>query len=148
MILKFPSIFILSLALCAPLQAQDSSEKKPAAEAKSEAALPADVLNYYGKISGTVESVDAAKSEMKVKVSTATADAAKNKAPKPETLAGMVITVTPLEKKDKDGKKSLDAASVAFIGGAKAGDPVTLDVRASSKGVVFRLLKVPSAAGK
>jgi len=124
--------------------------KAPAGSApkKLGPSLPADVLNFYGKITGTVDSVDLAKSELKVKVASATADPAKNKAPKPEALSGMTITVTPLAKKPGDDAGVLDEASVAYIKGAKAGDAVTLDVRASSKGVVFRLLKVPVSAGK
>jgi|GEM_PF-5270670 len=125
-------------------------DKEPAKDApkKEGPSLPADVLNFYGKVTGTVESVDASKYELKVKVASAEADSEKNKAPKPEALAGMTITVTPLAKKQDDDTVKVDEASVAYIKGAKAGDAVTLNVRASSKGVVFRLLKVPAAAAK
>jgi hypothetical protein len=106
------------------------------------------VLNFSGKVTGRVVSVDLEKSEMNVKVTAADADPAKNKAPKPGALAGMTITVTPLQVKKDDGSTVLEPAATAYIKGAKAGDSVTIPVRASSKGVVFRLLKVPSAAAK
>lgn len=114
----------------------------------TEAKLPADVLGFEGKVTGTVESVDLEKATLKIKVTKAEAHAEKNKAPKPEALAGMTITVTPLDQKEKDGTPKVDAKAVAYIKGALAGDAVTLDLRSSSKGVVFRLLKVPSAGGK
>ena len=141
--------FCLLLALLLPCAADDktAAPEKPAAEA-AEPTLPKDVLDFYGKITATVESVDAEGKEMKVKVTEVSADAEKNKAPKPETLSGMSITVTPLEKKQKDGSKKLDAATVEWMKGAKVGDTVKVSVRASSKGVVFRLLTVPGAAGK
>lgn len=141
---------LLVMVVSAPwLPAQEKSgDEKSHPAAATEAKLPEGVLNFYGRITGTVESVDGGKGEMKVKVGTAVPDAAKNKATKPEALVGMVITVTPLEKKDAAGKKALDATSVAYIKGAHAGDAVALAVRASSKGVVFRLLKVPAAAEK
>ena len=131
-------------------EAAKDGKKLPAKETpkKGTASLPPDVMNFSGKVTGTVESVDPAKYELKVKVTSATADPAKNKAPKPETLAGMSIIVTPLGKPKDDDTVEADAASVAYIKGAKPGDPVTLDVRASSKGVVFRLLKVPVSAVK
>jgi hypothetical protein len=132
---------------------RSAADDKPAA-APSKAtppeagSLPADVLLFHGTVTATVVSVDAEKTEMKVKVTSAAPDPAKNKAPKPEALAGMTITVTPLQVKKSDGKSVLDEAGSAYIKGARPGDPVTIPVRASSKGVVFRLLKVPSAAGK
>ncbi len=146
---------LLSLAFAIPAGAQDAkkdNEKKtePARQVPGDArtvpSLPEDVLNFYGKVTGTVEAVDA-EGSMKVKVSKAEADAAKNKAPKPESLVGMTIIVTPLAKKGEADKAVVDAAALAYVKGSKVGDPVTLDVRASSKGVVFRLLRVPTAAG-
>jgi hypothetical protein len=135
-----------------------SAPEAPASDAKSttepgkgaaagEGKLPADVQNFHGKITGTVGSVDTKAATLKVKVISVEADAGKNKAPKPGALAGMTITVTPLQKNNEAGDETLDEAAVAYIKGARTGDAVTLDVRASSKGVVFRLLKVPSAAG-
>ena len=145
---------LTALTVCLLPVAVRADEKTPAPAAepgkeapKDAASLPADVQNFYGKVTGTVVSVDLGKSEMKVKVTSAEADAEKNKAPKPAALAGMTIVVTPLAVK-KDDTVALDEAAVAYIKGAKAGDAVTIPVRASSKGVVFRLLKVPSAAGK
>lgn len=148
------SLLAIGAAAVVPLQAQEKppagNEKKPekkADPATAEEALPAGILNFFGKVTGTVEAVDPAKSELRVKVSSAVADPEKNKALKPESLAGMTVTITPLAK-PKDGVQVNDEASVAFIRGARVGDPVTLDVRASSKGVVFRLLKVPVSGGK
>jgi hypothetical protein len=142
---------LLSLATAVSLPAQDkpaAGGAKKSEPAKGEASLPPDVRSFYGQVTGTVASVDTAKSEMTVKVTKATADSTKSKAPKPDALAGMTIVVTPLLKKSADGKESLDEASVAYIKGAKPGDPVTVSVRASSKGVVFRLLKVPTSASQ
>ena len=108
--------FCLLLALLLPCAADDkpaapaAAPEKPASEA-AEPTLPKDVLDFYGKITATVESVDAEGKELKVKVTEVSADAEKNKAPKPEALTGMSITVTPLEKKQKDGSKKLDAAA-------------------------------------
>ena len=146
-----PAVTALLLAfssLSSPAGEKSGSDAKKTESAKEEASLPADVQNFYGEVTGTVASVDAAKSELSVKISKAVGDPARNKAPKPEALAGMTIAVTPLLKKSADGKQALDEASVAYIKGAKAGDPVTISVRASSKGVVFRLLKVPASAGQ
>ncbi len=146
---------LLSFAFAIPSGAQDSEKDKekqtePAKEASGDSkavpSLPEGVLNFYGKVTGTVEAVDA-QGYMKVKVSKAEADAAKNKATKPESLVGMTIVVTPLAKKGEGAESVLDAAALAYVKGSRVGDPVTLDVRASSKGVVFRLLKVPTAAG-
>lgn len=120
----------------------------PAAGGRKDGSLPKDVMGFYGSVTGTVEAVDAEAVTFKVKVTKAVGDASKNKAPKPEALTGMIIVVTPLAAKDKEGKSVLDEKASAYIKGAKSGDPVTLAVRASSKGVVFRLLKVPSAGGK
>ena len=145
--------FCLLFAFMMPCAADEkpatpaAAAEKPAGES-AEPTLPKDVLDFYGKITGTVESVDVEGKVLKLKVTEVSADAEKNKAPKPETLNGMSITVTPLEKKQKDGSKKLDAAAVAWMKGAKAGDTVKLSIRASSKGVVFRLLTVPGAAGK
>lgn len=159
MIRPFLSAALLSLAFAMPAQAQaqdadKGKEKKtqPAKEdpekPKSVPSLPEGVLNFYGKVTGTVESVETEKGYLKVKVTSAQADAEKNKATKPASLAGMTIYVTPLAKRGEGDKAIPDEAALAYIKGAKAGDPVTLDVRASSKGVVFRLLKVPTAAAK
>lgn len=159
MIRPLLSAILLSLAFAvsAHAQAEDADKGKgkktgPAkvepAKPKTPPSLPEGVLNFYGKVTGTVESVEAEKGYFKVKVTKAEADAEKNKATKPEALAGMTIQVTPLAKKGESDQAVLDEAAVAYIKGAKAGDPVTLDVRASSKGVVFRLLKVPTAAAK
>lgn len=151
MIRYFLTALIICLAAIAPSRAEDAPAPdgdKKTKPAEKEATLPAEVLNYYGKVTGTVASVDTAGSEIRVKVTSAQPDAAKNKAPKPNSLTGMTITVTPLQTKKDDGTTGLDPASVEYIKGAKAGDAVTLDVRASSKGVVFRLLKVPAAAVK
>ena len=146
---------LLLAAAAIPAGAQDSekdTEKKtePAKEASGDSktvpTLPEGVLNFYGKVTGTVEAVDA-QGYMKVKVSKSEADAAKNKATKPESLVGMTIILTPLAKKGEGDKAVVDAAALAYVKGSKVGDPVTLDVRASSKGSVFRLLKVPTAAG-
>lgn len=104
--------------------------------------------NFYGRVTGLVAAVDMEKSEFSIKVSAAVPDALKNKATRPAALQGMTITVTPLERKDATGGKSLDAGAAAYIRGAKPGSEVTIDVRASSKGVVFRLLQVPAPAGK
>lgn len=140
------------LAIALPCAADDkpaaAPEKAKPAEAPAAGSLPKDVLEFYGKVTGTVETADAGGKQITVKVKEATADAEKNKAPKPEALKGMTITVTPLEKKQKDGSKSLDAPAVAWMKGAKAGDSVTISIRASSKGEVFRLLTVPAAAPK
>ena len=122
--------------------------KEDSGKPKSVPALPEGVLNFYGKVTGTVESVDAEKGSFKVKVTKAEANPEKNKATEPESLAGMIIQVTPLAKQGEEDKAVLDPGAVAYIKGAKTGDAVTLDVRASSKGVVFRLLKVPAAATK
>lgn len=127
---------------------EEGKEPAKGAPKKEGPSLPADVLNFYGKVTGTVESVDAAKYQLKVKVASAEAEAGKNKAPKPAALAGMTITVTPIAKQKDDDTFEVDEAVLAYIKGAKAGDAVTLNVRASSKGVVFRLLKVPAAAAK
>lgn len=128
----------------------DAGQNEPEKEAPKPAdpTLPADVLGFYGTVSGTVEKVDAGNATLTVKVASAVADAEKNKAPKPEALAGLTITVTPLNAKGKDDKTVLDEKAVAYIKGAIAGDSVTLAVRASTKGDVFRLLKVPAAGGK
>ncbi|HEX2747664.1 MAG TPA: hypothetical protein VHM91_06680 [Verrucomicrobiales bacterium] len=134
--------------MSSPAGEKPGSDAKKGEPAKEEASLPADVQNFYGQVTGTVASVDAAKSEFSVKITKVAADSAKSKAPRPESLAGMTITVTPLLKKNAEGKQALDEASVAYIKGAKSGDPVTISVRASSKGVVFRLLKVPTSAGQ
>ncbi|HWB05730.1 MAG TPA: hypothetical protein VG796_22105 [Verrucomicrobiales bacterium] len=147
------------LAFClvaAPLAAQDKPasgsarkiEPKDKDKDKAEASLPADTRSFYGEVTGTVASVDTTKSELSVKVASTKADSARNKAPKPEALAGQMITITPLLKKGADGKEALDAASVSYIKGAKTGDSITVSVRASSKGVVFRLLKVPTSVGQ
>ena len=150
------ALFTLAPAM-AQAQAEDADkdkEKKTAPakadpeKSKTAPSLPEGVLNFYGKVTGTVESVEAEKGILKVKVTSAQADAEKNKATMPESLAGMSIQVTPLAKKGEDDKAIPDEAALAYIKGAKAGDPVTLDVRASSKGVVFRLLKIPTAAAK
>lgn len=103
---------------------------------------------FFGKVTGTVESLDNEGKQLKIKVTEATANSEKNKAPKPETLRGMTITITPLEKKQKDGTKKLDAAVLEWMKGAETGDSVTISIRASSKGEVFRLLSVPTAAPK
>lgn len=148
------SVALLSSAVALP-EAEDADKERKTAPAKEDSgkpksapALPEGVLNFYGKVTGTVESVDAEKGSFKVKVTTAEANAEKNKAAKPESLTGMTIEVTPLAKSGEDDKVVLDPEAVAYIKGAKAGDAVTLNVRASSKGVVFRLLKVPAAATK
>jgi hypothetical protein len=151
MIRRALTALLLSLTTPLPSPAQDkpaAGDVKKSAPAKAEDSLPADILGFYGQVTGTVASVDTTKSEMKVKVATTKADPAKSKAPKPEALAGMTINVTPLLKKGTDGKESLDEASVAYIKSAKTGDSVTISVRASSKGVDFRLLKVPTSAGQ
>ena len=145
------ALLALFVALPAAAQEPDKDKKTPPAKEdsvkpKSVPSLPEGVLNFYGKVTGTVEAVDA-KGFIKVKVTRAEADPEKNKASKPEALAGMTITVTPLAKTGEGDKAELDPAALAYINGAKAGDQVTLNVRASSKGVVFRLLKVPTAAG-
>ncbi len=148
------SAALLSSAVALPQAADADKEKKtpPAKEdsekPKSVPALPEGVLNFYGKVTGTVESVEAEKGYFKVKVTKAEASAEKNKATKPESLAGMTIYVTPLAKKGEGDNVVPDPEAMAYIKGAKAGDAVTLEVRASSKGVVFRLLKVPAAATK
>jgi hypothetical protein len=141
--------FIAALIFNCPAQDKPAAvpeEKAPEAPAGPQ--LPKEVLDFQGRITGTVESVKSDGREMKVKVSSASADAEKNRAAKPEALSGMSITVTPLEKRQPDKSVKIDEAAVAWIKGAKAGDAVQLEVRASSKGVVFRLLKVPGAAGK
>ncbi len=155
-ILLTAALFTLAPAM-ARAQATDADKAKekkiaPAKadpeKAKTAPSLPEGVLNFYGKVTGTVESVEAGKGILKVKVTSALADAEKNKATMPESLAGMTIQVTPLAKKGQGDKAIVDEAAAAYIKGTKAGDPVTLDVRASSKGVVFRLLKVPTSAAK
>jgi hypothetical protein len=164
MIRYIPAAFLLCCAAPVTVRSQDApatgdkkaqpgkGETKPPAKAapkKDGPSLPVDVLNFHGKVTGTVESVDTAKHELRVKVASAAANPEKNKAPKPEALSGMTITVTPLEKrKASDSAAEPDEAAVAYFKGAKPGDVVTLDVRASSKGVVFRLLKVPVSGGK
>jgi hypothetical protein len=139
-------VLVLSLAcpVCLPAQ-EKAGDAKKAESVKGEGSLPPEVQNFHGQVSGTVASVDLAKSGMKVKVTKVTADTAKSKAPKPEALTGTTINVTPLLKKGEDGKDGLDPVSVAYIKGAKPGDAVTISVRASSKGVDFRLLKVPNS---
>ena len=155
MIRALLSAALLALAVALPASAQDSDNdkekktdpaKEDSAKPKLAPSLPQGVLNFYGKVTGTVETVDA-HGYIKVKVTKAEADPEKNKATKPESLAGMSIIVTPLAKAGEGDKAVLDPAALAYIKGAKIGDPVTIDVRASSKGVVFRLLKVPTAAG-
>jgi hypothetical protein len=140
---------LLSLVSVESLHAQEKpaagGTDKKAEPAKGESALPADVQNFYGQVTATVVSVDLAKAEMKVKVVSAKAEPDKSKAPKPDALTGMTINVTPLLKKGTNDKDALDENSVAYIKGAKAGDSVTISVRASSKSVDFRLLKVPTA---
>jgi hypothetical protein len=139
---------LLSLVSVESLSAQEKPAAGGAAKAepaRGESTLPVDVQNFYGQVTATVVSVDLAKAEMKVKVVSAKAEPEKNKAPKPDALTGMTINVTPLLKKGAGGKDALDETSVAYIKGAKAGDSVTISVRASSKGVDFRLLKVPTA---
>lgn len=142
------SRFTAALLLCVVPTLRAADEPAPPAKESKKGSLPADVLGFQGKITGTVDSVDAEKGVLKVKVTKAEADAKKNKAPKPESLVGMTILITPLEQTDKEGKTTSDAAGAAYIKGAAAGDAVTLPVRASSKGEVFRLLKVPTAGGK
>ncbi len=140
------------LALTVPCAADDKSAAAPEpvkpAKAPSAGSLPKDVLMFFGKVTGTVESLDNEGKQLKIKVTEATANSEKNKAPKPETLRGMTITITPLEKKQKDGTKKLDAAVLEWMKGAETGDSVTISIRASSKGEVFRLLSVPTAAPK
>ena len=144
-------IGLAALAVTAVAPADDKAKPDtPAAEDSESAGGPkmsADILGFYGTVTGTVESVDSNEITMKVKVSKAEPDAAKNKAPKPEAMPGQTITITPLAKKT-DGKSVLDEKASGYIKGAKTGDPVTLAVRASREGVVFRLLKVPSAGSK
>lgn len=136
----------LSLSLSVSAAAPEGGA--PVSPPAAEAGLPGGVRNFYGRVTGLVAAVDAEKSEFSIKVSAAVPDALKNKATRPEVLQGMTITVTPLERKDAKGGKSLDAGAAAYIRGAKPGSEVTMDVRASSKGVVFRLLQVPAPAGK
>lgn len=148
--MKMRPYFAALLIAVVPSFAADD-DKKPAAPAAADASdedlLPEDVRGFYGSVTATVESVDTTEITMKIKVITATPDASKNKAPNPESLAGMSITVTPLPK-EKDGKSILDEKGSGYIKGAKSGDPVTLSIRAATKGDVFRLLKVPSAGSK
>ena len=150
-----PYLAALFIALTPAFAADDDRKagENPAADedskaTKKEGSLPKDVLGFYGSITGTVETVDTSEVTLKVKITKAEPDAVKNKAPKPETLEGMSIVITPVEKKDDEGKTVLDEKASGYIKGAKSGDPVTLAVRASSKGEVFRLLKVPSAGTK
>jgi len=117
-----------------------------AAGAAKEESLPAEIMGFQGKVTGTVVAVDAAKAMMTVKVAKAEAHAANNKAPKPEALQGRTITVTTLTVRQGNGPEVPEEKAAAYIKGARAGDAVTVEVRTSSKGVVFRLLKVPTAA--
>jgi hypothetical protein len=110
--------------------------------------LPKEVMGFQGKVTGTVVAVDGAKSVMTMKVVKAEPHPASNRAPKPEALHGMTITVTPLDVRPKEGPAVPEAKAAAYIAGAMAGDAVTIDVRSSSKGVVFRLLRVPTAGKK
>jgi hypothetical protein len=116
--------------------------------APEERPLPKEVMGFHGKVTGTVVSVDGAKAVMTVKVVKAEAHPMNNRAPKPEALNGMTIIITPLEVKPKTGPAVPDAKVAAYIAGTLAGDSVSLDVRTSSKGVLFRLLKVPAAGKK
>ena len=143
--------FLLAVFLAVVSPAVADEDGKPAAgdpPAVPEAdKMSPDIRGFYGVITGTVESVNQSEISMKIKVTKAEPDAAKNKAPKPESMPGQSITVTPLAKQT-DGKSVLDEKASGYIKGAKSGDPVTLAVRASREGVVFRLLKVPSAGSK
>ena len=149
--MKLRPYFAALLIALTPVFAADAPDdaKKPAADnlKEGEGSLPKEVRGFYGSVTGTVEAVDATAVTLKIKVTKAEADATKNKAPKPDALAGMSITITPLAK-EVDGKSVLDEKASAYIKGSVTGDPLTLSVRASSKGVVFRLLKVPSAGTK
>ncbi len=118
------------------------TDKKPEGkegESKEAGMLPADVQLFMGEITGIVEKVNSDKLEATVKVTAATAGE-KNKAPKPESLVGMTITITPGGKKGPDGTMVLDDEATAKIKALKAGETATLKVRTSAKGKVFRLL--------
>ncbi len=116
--------------------------------AAQEGTLPAEVQGFQGKVKGSVVSMDAAKAEMQVKVVKAEPHAGNNKAPKPDALKGMTIVVTAPEARPDNGPAVPEEKAAAYIRGARPGDAVILEVRTSSKGVVFRLLKVPVAAKK
>jgi hypothetical protein len=143
-----PFLTALLLAVQTAAAGGGASTTTPAAAGEKEATLPKGVMGFHGSVSGTVESVDTTGVTLKVKVTKAEADASKSKAPNPESLIGMTIIVTPLEVRDKEGKTVLDEKASAYIKGTKSGDQVTLAVRTSGKGVVFRLRRVPSAGGK
>ncbi len=149
MIFRATTALFLSLAAF-PLNAQEkpiSPEKKGEAWKDAEG-LPEELQEFLGEITGKVVSVDATAVTLRVKVESGKPDAAKNKATKPELIAGRTITITPLLKKGADGKQALDADAVDFIKNVKEGDTVTLPVRASSRGVLFRLLKAPAGGVK
>ena len=141
--------FAALLIAITPASAADEDDKAPApsADDSKEGSLPKEVRGFQGSVTGIVQAVDLTAVTLKIKVTKAEPDATKNKATKPEALAGMSITVTPLGK-DVDGKSVLDEKASDYIKGTKSGDPMTIAVRTSSKGVVFRLLKVPSAGTK